>query len=416
MLSVLVCIVLFEIYNYLYYRWLVSFVSKKKYHYDVLDDSMYKYIMNLNTKELIAIIVSLFNDLNNNKVNLDQLLYDNMLKWGCYMLYGKSMWQITTSEMNKVHIMIKEIEEKLNITFDKGCNKKIYMMRFGNNLIVSYYKFSVYYIFTFLLKLTIYTILYIYGYSSFKSSNNIRYFYKNINTSNEYHIFIHGFGYGILPYINLINKLSEKKNIIFLILPNISNMEYHSYCDIIKQKTLFPDYDDICDDFNMLIEKFNINKINLISHSFGTVVSGILLKNSSIEKYINKLVLIEPVCFMEAGYKIYRYMYNTYDGRSELVSKIIDYLVYKDIYIRYVSQRFMYGPKFWIFDVNSIKKYKHYIILSENDQIVPTDKLTILFNNNNINFDVVKGARHGDLFIIPNYSEENKKILEYMDM
>ena len=42
---------------------------------------------------------------------------------------------------------------------------------------------------------------------------------------------------------------------------------------------------------------------------------------------------------------------------------ILSYVVYQDIYIRYVTQRFMYGPEYWIDDYSKInEKYLNYLL------------------------------------------------------
>jgi hypothetical protein len=410
--------ILIEIFNYIYYYFLYNFVAKKKYFYTSSNDAIWmsEYIIDQTSKtELKEVIKHTFSSkIKNTVVHLEDIKLDNMKKWAVYMLYAKSMWQITSSQYNKAKELVKTIEKKIDYTFDNGKNSSIYMLRFGNNNIRTKWKPAIYYASIYIIKWSLYMILKWQGYKCFRSEKSgVLYFYKQ-NKSATWNLFLHGFGLGVIPYKRIIDKISKGQNIIFPILPNISNLEFHSYFDILNYNVLFPDYKLWRDDFQMLIKKFDIKSLNIIGHSFGTILVSIAMKDINIKSYINKIVMLEPVCFIDGCYKIYRYINDPYDGKNKLLSAVLDYILYQDIYTRYVTQRFMYGPEFWIKDSRYLKKFKHIILLSEKDQIVPSNKLSTTFDKGGINYYIVKDSYHGDLILLSSHKKHIDKIIRFL--
>lgn len=398
------------------------FVSKKKYYYKKSNDEsewVQEYIINgLPPNEFIDMLRKTFSYKGtvNKKISLDDLGHDNMLKWCAYMLYAKSMWQLSSDQLSKSKDSVRIIENRLDIKFRPNKNKNIYMLRFGNNDIRTKWKPAIYYGLMGFVKYGLYSMLHMQGFRNFRSKKSgVLYFYKINSPKKSHTLFIHGFGFGIIPYKKFIDKLSTGRNIIFPILPNISNMEYHSYFDPLTYNTLFPEYDIWRDDFDILVDKFHIKKLNIIAHSFGTIISSLAIKHHKLSNIIKTVILIEPVCFIEGSYKIYRYINDPYDGKSIIVSKIMDYILYQDIYTRYVTQRFMYGPEFWIKNVNILKKFNHCIILTDCDQIVPSYKLKKIFRKESINHNCIKHTHHADIFLSNKYSHDLNKILVFLD-
>ena len=413
---------LIEIFNYIYYYFVYIFVSRKKYYYKKNNDEstwVQEYLIDkIPSEELDDMLRKTFSYKGtvNKNISLNDLGYDNVLKWCAYMLYAKSMWQLSSDQLDQSNKSVKVIENRLNIKFRPNKNKNVYMLRFGNNDIRTKWKPAIYYGAMSIVKYGVYSMLRMEGFKNFRSKKSgVLYFYRVDPSIKSHTLFIHGFGFGIMPYKNFINALSKKRNIIFPILPNISNMEYHSYFDPLTYNTLFPEYDIWRSDFDMLVNKFKIKELNIVAHSFGTIISSLAIKHDKINHIINKVVLIEPVCFIEGSYKIYRYINEPYDGKSIIVSKIMDYMLYQDIYTRYVTQRFMYGPEFWIKNVNKLKEFNHYVIVTGCDQIVPSNKLKKIFKKENINYSYIKDTHHADLFLSNKHTNNLNKILIFLD-
>jgi alpha/beta superfamily hydrolase len=166
----------------------------------------------------------------------------------------------------------------------------------------------------------------------------------------------------------------------------------------IKYDDLFPEYGTWRTVFKYIIKKHNLTEVDIIAHSFGTVILGLLLKDKWIQTKIKKKILIEPVCFIDKSYKIYKYIDEPKEGDYGLMGKIFNNIIYKDVYLRYVGQRFLYGPEFWILDYD-ILKHNSLVIISEKDQVVPTDQLYERMKKHNIKCVYLKDAHHADMFM-----------------
>ena len=410
--------VFIEIFNYTYYYFMYQFISHQQYCRKNKKECtwMQQYIINkLNTKELEDMLKKAFSCTTPIKNISKSIGYDDVLNWCAYMLYARSMKQLSIAQLSTSNNCVKMIEKKLKINFSVKRNRNLKMLKFGNNDIRTKSKPAVYYGMIKIVKYLLYNVLEINGFKKFVShKSGVTYFYKVSSRVKTHTLFVHGFGFGIIPYKSFINSLSHDENIIFPILPNISNIEYHSYFDSLNSDTLFPGRKIWNADFDLLINKFNIKKINLIAHSFGTIILSFAMDYFNKNNKINKIVLIEPVCFIEGSYKIYKYINDPYDQRSKMVSRFVDYIIYQDIYSRHIAQKFMHSSEFWIKNIDNLKTFKHYVVISENDQIVPSKKLKSLFNQKCINYNYINDGYHADLFLFNKYNIHTRKILKFI--
>jgi hypothetical protein len=158
--------------------------------------------------------------------------------------------------------------------------------------------------------------------------------------------------------------------------------------------------------------KFNINKIDMIAHSFGTIiVSGLL--NIDTNNKIGKVVMIEPACFFQRFQSIYRFVNNP--PTNTFLSNFVGYTVYADMYVKYIIDRYLHGPDFWIYDYNDIKSDRFLFILSENDEIVTTKVLLKNMVNYNINHIVIENCSHAELFLSSKHSDKIDLIVDFLN-
>ena len=87
--------------------------------------------------------------------------------------------------------------------------------------------------------------------------------------------------------------------------------------------------------------------------------------------------------------------------------------MYHDIYIRYITHRFIYGPEYWIKDYNEINK-DNLIVISENDQLVPIEILKNKLDQNGIKYIYVPKAQHADILLYRKYIKYINEILDYL--
>ena len=415
-------LILKELLHYNFFQRLLNFVSKKKYRDIEVKTNWYEnYILNVLTAEELKVwlrnVFSYNYSLNDTyyiPIELVNIPRNKLLKWISYNLFFKSMWQITKEQIDYADTMLRKIESKIEIKFPNSIDDSIYFLKFGNNKIECAYRPSLICSILDTMKDISYISLYLFNFTKYKvKDTDIVYFYYHCSDKSKTVLFIHGLGFGIEPYMYYILRLINKFNLIVLILPNISNMEYRRYINNITYDKIFPEYNTWRKVIMGVITKHNISELNIIGHSFGTIIAGILLQDDKISKLIKKKVFIEPVCFVDKSYKIFRYINEPKEGNYGTVSKLWNVFIYKDIYLRYVTQRFLYGPEFWIKDYK-ILSGNSLIILSEKDQVVPSDELYEKMKAHSVECLYLKGAYHADMFMSDEYEDTFNKIDSFL--
>lgn len=418
----------FEVVNYNNYKKVVDIAKIRKKHYTKVDPKwMENYMLNELTetelKEWIKNSISFTFEHHQNvnqyykEVPFDQIPKEKMLKWTIYNLFCKSMSELTDSEIEYSRKVLNKIEDKVGFKFNDNLetNNNIFFLRFGHNTIESSYRPLILHPILYGIKFYTYQVLKWYGFKKYKTFDKITYFYyKNPNTINRTAtVFIHGLGIGVTPYLAYISKLRKYGDVILPILPNISNLEFHG-SKIRSEEDMFPSVTTWRDNFQNILIKHNIEKINIIGHSFGTVIMGILMKDQWIEERTHKKIFVDPVCFIDQSYKIYRYINEPQSGGNILVDQIFNILVYKDIYVRYATQRFMYGPDFWPLDYHSLSNNDTLVVLSYKDQMVPTNTLQSKLRRFGIPVIVVYDALHADIFLVDMFVDVVKSMTRFM--
>jgi hypothetical protein len=189
-------------------------------------------------------------------------------------------------------------------------------------------------------------------------------------------------------------------------------MEYHKFLDKFSEEAFFPSYETIRSDFKKMLEYHNINKVNIISHSFGTIILGILIRDNILSKKIDKKVLVDPVCFIDRSFKIFKYINEPCNTQNSIINPIFNVLVYNDLYVRYISQRFLYGPEFWIFDYEKLSK--SLVVLSTEDSMVPSMSIYNRCKQHQIPCFIINNAYHGDIFLLDEFRGVWEMIKNYL--
>jgi len=97
-----------------------------------------------------------------------------------------------------------------------------------------------------------------------------------------------------------------------------------------------------------------------------------------------------------------------------LLSWFVGYTVYSDIYVKYITERHINGPDFWIYDYNEMNSNNILLILSEKDEIVTTEPLIRMMKKHNINHIVLEDSNHADLFMTEKYNDVIEQIVNYL--
>lgn len=396
-----------ELVNYMYYLHVHRFIKEKREHRMTLEVDcawMENYILNeLNEEELRVMIKKSVRMEEKEEIStIEEIRKEDMQRWVSYYIYYRNIEELNEEEREHVEYILRQIEKKLKVKFKEDDNRIICISRFGKNEIKTTYKPLIVYTSLNIAKNWNYMKMYMSGfkrYTTKKSKITYMHYYKEENTKTT--MFIHGLGFGIMPYQSYIEELREKSNLIIPILPNISNMEYTSYFTNLKDEELFPPYEVWREDIGAILNKHGIEKLDIVGHSFGTIIMGILLKDKEINRRVEKRIFIDPVCFIEKSYKIYNYIDEPYVGENVWTNTVFNKLIYNDVYVRYVMQRYLYGPEFWILDYEKMEKAL--IVLSMDDKIVPSNALHKRLTKKGVPCITAAEAKHSDIFFISGF-------------
>lgn len=421
-----------EILNYNSYARIKNSVSKKKkYSTDNIDSKWMEnfWLEELSSEDLVEWIKNsmanpsgdpmdnLLGDPTNDPnepILLQDIPRSTMLKWTVYNLYFKSLSQLDDHELENSRRVLSKIEDKIKFKFDG--TKDMKFLKFGTKDIDSNYRPILIQPILKTIRKISYGVLKVEGFQKLRTTHGILYFYhKNSNPGANTVMFIHGLGFGITPYLSFIKNMKKDNNVITLVLPNISNMDFHAGYHHFEDQHLFPSYENWKEDIKQIIITHNVDKFDTIGHSFGTVIMGIMINDGWIEPKMDKKIFIDPVCFIDDSYKIYRYIDNPNHGTADsLVNDVFNVMIYRDIYVRYATQRFIYGPQFWIFDYDKLSSTKNLVILSNNDQMVPIDSVYKRLMKHNIPCIMVHGAYHAEIFTTTTYDSVLNSITHFV--
>jgi hypothetical protein len=328
-------------------------------------------IKNCNKNEIENIIISSisyeknilikknYENLENLTISLTEINY--IIKK--YMLCNKLEYRI--DEIREI------IENKLNIKFIDSNNNNNYIINEWGQIFI-YFTFIPLFLSLFLNSVSSLIHYYMIYFLKFKyeifDNNSLGILHNSYDPNKKTILFIHGFGFGYIPYINSLIQLQKNYNLIIIILPNISSYLYSS--DI-----LFDDHKIINLIYNF-IKKYNYNELTILSHSFGTLISHMLM-NDKRSKIIKKNVSIDPVYFFINYYKTQKYAqfpcYNKTNFILYLFDSFINYLIYDSIYLKYICYRYLCGPKYWIYKYNNFNKY--IFIFHKHDYVINAESI-----------------------------------------
>jgi len=415
-----------EVINYIYYKKTVDYAEQKTLiKHSSANTTWLKnnWLNELSSEEIILWILNTIHigKLSSSKIIVKPKLEDissrKMLKWITYHMYFKPYKILTQEQINSAKLMLELIEEKIDYKFqDIENDDHIQFIKFGSTEIETSYKPVVVYCAMSTIKNLAYMYLKYLGFTKhiMNKTGIVYFYYTNPQNNGKTTIFIHGLGFGVTPYINFVKSLMEYTDIIIPILPNISNMEFHSLLNSWEDKYMFPDYEDLRTDFFNILNERDLYNVNLVGHSFGTIVMSIVLKNSKFKKRINTKIFVDPVCFMDDCYKIFNYIKQPDPRNGELSTSIFNSMIYDDIYVRYTTQRYLYGPEYWLIDYNVLEK-NAIVVLSSHDKIVPSMKLHKKLSENNITCIYVNEAEHADIFNMSQYSTVVSTIVDHVN-
>lgn len=418
---------LLELINWFIYLYIyIKIISPKAKYFKKKDvENIIKRVDKLSQLEIEYIIKGcvIYDKYNHTEILFEKFDIKDMTKKEIINLLGYSLFGldnellIKSNELTKIYKLLLKIENKLNHKF-KNVDLNRYLYRsWGKDFI----KFTFRPLFIQIIIRLVMNICHYYMIFKLKfkysidEKSKIGYLYKEQrDPSKKDLIFIHGFGFGYVPYIRRLTHLNLKYNLIILIIPNISSYNYYDDINI----GLFPSINIIKDSFYNFITMHNITNINILSHSFGTYITQII-RNDSRANIIDKIIMVDPVIFWIGCFKASVYI----DQYPVNATKIVDYIfelflckvVYQCLYLKYICLRVMFGPDFWIYNGTELEQQKIMLILEYNDHVIPAELLYKKIKNKKISYYYLSDALHGSVLLDHKFDNVFNNIIEYFD-
>jgi pimeloyl-ACP methyl ester carboxylesterase len=411
-----------EFINWITYLFLyVKIISPKFLKYKENDTiKIIERIDRLNKNEIEHIISGcvVYNKLTHSDIDYNNFDISKMSKIEIINLIGYSLFGIeindiyTSSKLVIILKLVKKIETQLGYIFKLEDVDRYMYRKWGSNFI----KFSFRpLILQIPLKIFINLIHIIFTwYLGFKweQFNQIGFLSKKIDPNKKNLVFIHGLGFGYVPYFRILMELNKKYNLVIIVLPNISSYTYNERFNY----AYFPHLSQLSDTFYDFLKLKNITNTIILSHSFGTYITQILRKDprSSI---FNKIILVDPIIFWIGCFKMSLHVENPLIKKYPLylyvIDNILSFMIYQCLYLKYVCFRVMFGPDFWIYDVNELANSNITIILEKADYIIPAE---LLYNKINgiikCHYFDSNNMFHGSILIENKYTEKMLEIIE----
>lgn len=379
----------FELINWIYYLYIYSRIIAPRFtkfkNTDI--ENIIKRINKLKVSEIEYILngcIESYKIPSNNireKLDIYKLSRNEVIKLIAQSLFGLDCNQLL---MNKKKIemisnIIKKIENKICFNFhDDGTeltskNDKYIYKRWGGNFVDFNFRPLIIQIPIRVGISCIHYYMTTYLKYNYEIRNRIGFLSKPIDDTKKTIFFIHGLGFGYIPYIQMLTKLEKKYNVIILVLPNISSYSYKD--DLLYSQ--FPKLEIITNTIYEFINDYKLDIDLLLCHSFGTYIGQILSKDSRSHVF-NKIFMVDPIIFWISSFKMSLHVQNPLIRNNSYYTCIMDhvlsYLIYQCIYLKYVLYRVMFGPDFWIYDENELDP-KVSLLFESNDYIIPAELL-----------------------------------------
>ncbi|KAI9730206.1 MAG: hypothetical protein M1834_005970 [Cirrosporium novae-zelandiae] len=182
-------------------------------------------------------------------------------------------------------------------------------------------------------------------------------------------LFIHGIGIGLYPYVNFLADLNAKSNVyesdgeVGIIALEIMPVSFRITGGALPKE-------EMCNEILSILNKHGWEKVVLLSHSYGSVISTHLLHTPQLAERIGPILYVDPVSFLlhlpDVAYNF------TYRKPKRANEHQLHYFACKDMGVSHTLSRHF----FWSENIlwkEDIKDRRVTVALAENDSIVNTE-------------------------------------------
>lgn len=420
-----------ELINWITYLFMyIKIISPKFLKFKENDTiKIIERIDKLNKNEIEHIIAGcvIYDKISHSNIDYNSFDISKMSKIEIINLIGYSLFGIgindiySSSKLFVIMELVKKIENKLGYEFVLDDFDRYLYRGWGSNFIKFSFRPLILQIPLKIFINSIHLLFTIYLGYKWEKYNKIGFLYKKNDPSKKNLVFIHGLGFGYVPYFKILMELDKKYNLIIVVLPNISSYTNYdtfnlNYDNLTTDFDYFPQISHLADVFYKFMELKNITNTIILSHSFGTYITQILRKDTR-SIIFDKIILIDPIIFWIGCFKMSLHIENPFIKKYPIhlfiIDNILAFMIYQCLYLKYVCFRVMFGPDFWIYDVNELENKNITIVLEKGDYIIPAELLYHKINGKiNCHYFDSDNMMHGSILMENKYKNELLKIID----
>ena len=221
---------------------------------------------------------------------VEDIYTGNIDSWLAWVLFVRHFPDLNDDEKGAVLSFRLEMSTKFDVIFKEGfnpavkhCNFNLETVRIIHHPLIEYAIFNLVEVYSILFK------MYAYGFRRYQSSNGMIYWYKKHPdedgiTRRPPIMILHGICFGWMSYAECITKFGKNRDVILLDYScvRISWINLH-----------VPDNEEVNCCVKEILVQHNIEKVSLLAHSWGTLISVWLLQMSPA--IFSHVTFLDPV-------------------------------------------------------------------------------------------------------------------------
>jgi pimeloyl-ACP methyl ester carboxylesterase len=226
---------------------------------------------------------------------LRDIKYQNALDFFAWAMYARNFHELSSDEVKNIEDVLSLTQQRLHLPLEPGYNPLVRHIHMTLEPLHYLHRPLAMYVLIHSKNLITGIGLRAMGYKKY-SFKTISYWYRpaststpTTNTQQDHHptIFFHGITTGWAPYALLIEYLKDHRTVLLIDLDAIQMNSLNFY---------MPSPEYYCACVRSVLDLHEINRVNLVGHSFGTITTGWFAKY--YPSYTAHITLIDPVSLL----------------------------------------------------------------------------------------------------------------------
>ncbi|KAJ3042613.1 hypothetical protein HDV00_006892 [Rhizophlyctis rosea] len=293
---------------------------------------------------------------------------ENCREWGAWAFFNSTVESLTPIEMEELDDYVRQLEQRMEITFDEGYNPKAVCIRPSLDSLRVAHRPAVYYVCVWFVQWLATIALKDLGveerWIDVPNEGIQRVFYRPATVPDDERvgmpiIFVHGIGIGLAHYLPLIARLPRTTPLYLLDWPHI----------FMRLTETIPTIPATLSLFRTLLQTDSHPHACFVGHSLGTAALSWALRDPETRPYVASTVFIDPICFLLCDPAVaYNFLYRT---PSTIIGVVMNFFASTELYIAYTLARRFHWDWNVLFLEDVPKRGKNVVMLCLNDVIVP---------------------------------------------